>query len=63
MMYDNKIIEMSVSCGVADTNAGYDMTILFKAADHALYAAKAAGRNQTVLYCPDQHYCVETVQA
>ncbi|MCZ6643323.1 MAG: GGDEF domain-containing protein [Gammaproteobacteria bacterium] len=54
MVCDNKIIEMSVSCGIADTDVGYDMTRLFKAADEALYAAKAAGRNQTVLYSSEQ---------
>ena len=59
MIYDNKIIEMSVSCGVADTEVGYDMTTLFKAADDALYAAKAAGRNRTVLYGADQLFSAE----
>ncbi len=50
MFWDDKIIEMSVSCGVADTGVGYDMTALFKAADDALYAAKHGGRNLKVLY-------------
>ncbi len=59
IVYDNKIIEMSVSCGVADTEVGYDMTTLFKAADDALYAAKAAGRNRTVLYGADQLFSTE----
>lgn len=62
MIFDNKIIEMSVSCGVADTDTGYDMTTLFKAADEALYAAKAAGRNQTVLYGTDQFFASEPVR-
>jgi len=50
MFWDDKIIEMSVSCGVADTRIGYQMTALFKAADDALYAAKASGRNRQIAY-------------
>ena len=47
MVFDNKIIEMSVSCGVADSETSYDMTVLFKAADDALYAAKDACRKRS----------------
>lgn len=50
MVWDDKIIEMSVSCGIADTRAGRDMTALFKAADDALYAAKHSGRNRHMLF-------------
>ncbi len=52
MVTDNRIIEMSVSCGYADTGVAYDMTQLFKAADDALYAAKADGRNCAVVHGP-----------
>ncbi len=50
MVWENKIIEMSVSCGVADTAVSVDMRTLFKAADDAMYAAKRSGRNQQILY-------------
>ena len=50
MLCDNKIIEMSVSCGISDTAISYKMTALFKAADDALYAAKRSGRNRKVRY-------------
>ena len=45
----NAIIEYSVSCGIADTQAGYELQSLFKAADDAMYVAKERGRNRVAL--------------
>ena len=45
----NAIIEYSVSCGIADTQAGYELQSLFKAADDAMYTAKERGRNRVAL--------------
>lgn len=40
-------VRLSASFGVADTDhAGYDLSCLLSHADHAMYAAKAAGRGQ-----------------
>jgi len=45
----NAIIEYSVSCGIADTSSSYDLGVLFKAADDAMYLAKQRGRNRVAL--------------
>ena len=46
---EGAIIEFSISCGIADTSAAYDLGSLFKAADDAMYLAKSQGRNRVVL--------------
>jgi diguanylate cyclase (GGDEF)-like protein len=45
----NGVIAVTVSVGVASAWAGAGPETLFKAADAALYRAKAAGRNQVVV--------------
>ena len=42
------VIETTISCGYADTHVGYGRDTLLRAADSALYAAKAAGRNRAL---------------
>jgi diguanylate cyclase (GGDEF)-like protein len=48
MLADALIIRVSVSCGYADTTVSYDLQRLYKAADDAMYGAKAAGRNRAL---------------
>ena len=40
------IIEYSISCGLADSSTSYDLEVLYKAADDAMYIAKREGRNR-----------------
>ena len=41
---------LTISFGIASYPAhGYELGVLMRAADHALYTAKALGRNRTVI--------------
>ena len=48
--WQDSIIEMTVSIGVASLNDGdtYEKNALFESADKALYTAKKEGRNRVV---------------
>jgi len=46
------IVELSISCGYADTRTSHDLKRLYKDADDAMYAAKAAGRNRALRFAP-----------
>lgn len=46
--FEEAQIEVSLSCGVAQLDDGMDVPSFIKNADEKLYAAKNAGRNQTV---------------
>lgn len=48
---DGEKIRSTISIGIADSNhAGADFSVLFKAADKALYHAKEEGRNRVAAY-------------
>jgi len=46
--YDGKIVQTTASFGLAQYRPGDSHDTLLSRADHALYAAKDAGRNQVV---------------
>ena len=43
---DRAIVEYTVSAGIADTSHGFELQVLYKAADDAMYIAKSLGRNR-----------------
>ena len=55
-LYEGKAIHYTASMGIAASNFGRSMDIegIFKQADKALYQAKDAGRNCTVIYGVEQ---------
>ena len=46
--YGTELIDVSLSIGVALHGAGEDADLFLRRADRAMFAAKAAGRNQVV---------------
>ncbi len=47
--WNDQTLSMSISVGVALHGSGEDTELLLRRADHAMYAAKAAGRNRVAL--------------
>lgn len=54
LMLDGKSLSITVSAGVAEVRPGESISSVLERADRALYAAKAAGRNQTCRDIDDQ---------
>lgn len=54
LMLDGKNLSITVSAGVAEVRPGESISSVLERADRALYAAKAAGRNQTCRDMEDQ---------
>jgi diguanylate cyclase (GGDEF)-like protein len=49
-VFDDEQAPLTISFGIASYPAhGYVLGVLMRAADHALYTAKALGRNRTVI--------------
>ena len=46
--YGNSVIEVTLSIGVAMHGAGEDVDLFLRRADHAMFSAKAGGRDQVV---------------
>jgi len=49
--YEQKRLQVTVSCGAAQVRTHENASALIKRADEALYASKAGGRNCTHLHC------------
>lgn len=54
LMLDGKNLSITASAGVAEVRPGESISSVLERADRALYAAKAAGRNQTCRDIDDQ---------
>ena len=55
-------MKATASLGIASTEAfGYDLDVLMRRSDMAVYAAKRAGRNRVVVATPDKRDDADTV--
>jgi diguanylate cyclase (GGDEF)-like protein len=49
-VFATEVVPLTISFGISSYPAhGYEAGVLMRAADHALYTAKALGRNRTVI--------------